>query len=45
MEEGKSIKNFMQRFTTITNQLILVGRTFDNANLVHQVIRLLTEEW
>ena len=45
MEEGESIKDLIQRFTTITNRLILLGRTFDNANLVHKVLRSLINEW
>ena len=24
---------------------MLLGRTFDNANLVHKILRSLTEEW
>ena len=45
MEKGESIKDFVQRFTTLINQLMLLGRTFDNANLVHKVLRSLTEDW
>ena len=45
MEERESIKDFMQRFTTINNQLMLFVRTFNNANLVHKVLRSLTKEW
>ena len=40
MEEGESIKDFMQRFITITNHLMLLGRTFDNADLVHKGIEI-----
>ena len=45
MEERESIKNFVQIFILITNQLILLGKTFDNVNLVHKVLRSLIEEW
>ena len=45
MEEQDSIKDFVQRFTAITNQLMLLGRTFDNVDLVHKGLRSLTEEW
>ena len=45
MEEGELIKDFMQRSTTITNQLMFLTRSFDNANLVHKVLRSLTKEW
>ena len=44
MEEDESIKDFVKRFTTLTNQLMLLGRTFDNAYLVHKVLRTLTED-
>ena len=45
MEEGKSIQDFIQRLIVITNHLILLGRTFDNANLVHKILKSLIEEW
>ena len=45
MKEGKSIKDFIQRFIAITNQLMLFGKQFDNADLVHKVLRSLTKEW
>ena len=45
MEEGESIKDFMLRFIAITNQLMLLSRTFDNVDLVHKVLRSLTKEW
>ena len=36
----------MQRFTAITSQLMLLGyRSFDNADLMHKVLRSLTKEW
>ena len=44
VEEGESIKDFVQRFTTLTNQTLL-GRTFDNADSVYKVLRSLTKEW
>ena len=44
MEERKSIKDFVQRFTAITNQLIFLGRAFDNVVLVHKVLRSLTKK-
>ena len=45
MEEGESIKDFVQRFIALTNQLMLLGRTFDNANLVHMVLKSLIKDW
>ena len=45
MEEGESIKDLIQRFTTITNHLMLFGRSFNNANLVHKLLRSLIKEW
>ena len=45
MDGGKSIKDLIQHFAIITNHLMLIGRTFDNANLVHKVLRSLTKEW
>ena len=45
MQERESIKDFVQRFILITNQLIPISRTFDNANIVHKVLRSLIEEW
>ena len=45
MEERQLIKDFMQRFTTLTNQIMLLGRTFDNVDLVYKVLRSLTKEW
>ena len=44
VEEGESIKDFVQIFTAITNQLMFLGRKFDKANFVHKVLRSLTEE-
>ena len=44
MEERESIKDFVQRFTTITNQLMLLSRIFDDADLVPKVLRSLIEE-
>ena len=45
MDERESIKDFVQRFTVITNQLMLLSRTFDNTHLVHKALRSLIEEW
>ena len=42
-EEGESIKDLLQRFTTLTNQLMLLGRTFDYADLVHKILKSLTK--
>ena len=44
MEEGKSIEDFMQRFTALTNQLMLLGRTFNNADLVHNLLKSMTKD-
>ena len=44
MEKRESIKDFVQRFTILTNHLILLGKTFDNADLIHKVLRLLTKD-
>ena len=44
MKGGESIK-FIQRFKAITNQLMLLGRSFDNADLVHKILRSLVKEW
>ena len=45
MEEEKFIKDLIERFTTITNHLILLGRTFDKVDLVHKILKSLTKEW
>ena len=45
MEEGELIKDFNKRFTVITNQLMLFGRSFDNVDLVHKMLRSLTKMW
>ena len=45
MEEGESIKDLIQRFIAITNHLMFLGRTFNNANLVYKILRYLTKEW
>ena len=45
MNDGESIKDMVQRFTTIINHLSFLGRKFDNANLVHKVLCSLTIEW
>ena len=45
MDERELIKDFVQRFTSSTNQLMLLGRSFDNANLVHKMLKSLTKEW
>ena len=44
MEEGESIKDFVQRFTALTNQLMLLGKTFDNVDLVDKVLRSLMKD-
>ena len=43
-EEGEFIKDMIQRFTTITNNLMLLGRTSNNVDLVHKILRSLIEE-
>ena len=45
MNDGESIKDMVQRFTAIINHLSILGRKFDNADLVHKVLRSLTIEW
>ena len=40
MGEGESINNFVQIFIAITNQLMLLGRTFDNADFGAQGIEV-----
>ena len=45
MEEGNSIKDFIQRFINMENLLMLLRRTFDNANLAHKILKSLIEEW
>ena len=45
MAEEELMKDLVYRFIVITNQLMLLGKTFDNANLVHKVLRSLIEEW
>ena len=45
MEERELIKDFVQRFIALINQLMLLGRTFNNADLVYKVLRSLTKEW
>ena len=43
MEEIESIKDFIQRFVAIINQLMLFGKSFDNVDLVHKFLRSLTK--
>ena len=45
MKDGESIKDMVQRFTAIVNHLGILGRKFENADLVHKVLRSLTIEW
>ena len=45
MNDGESIKDMVQRFTAIVNHLNILGKKFDNADLVHKVLRSLTIEW
>ena len=45
MEESESIKDLIQKFIIIANQLMLLGRTFDNADLAHKILRSLIKEW
>ena len=45
IEYREFIKEFVKRFIIITKQFMLLGRSFDNANLVQKVLRSLTEEW
>ena len=45
MDKGDSIEDFVQRFTTLTNQFMLVNRTFGYEDLVHKVLRSLIEDW
>ena len=44
MEEEESIKDLIQRFTTITNHLMTLGNTFDNVDLVHRILRSMIKE-
>ena len=45
MREGESIKDVIQRFIIIANNLMLLGRSLDNANLVHKLLTSLIEKW
>ena len=45
MKERDSIEDFIQKFTIIANYLLLLGRTFDNADLMHKNFRSLIKEW
>ena len=45
MEDRKSIKGLVQRFTSIVNHLMLLRRSFDNLDLVHKLSRSVTKEW
>ena len=45
MNDGESIKDMVQRFIVIVNHLSILGRKFDNADLVHKVLHSLTIEW
>ena len=45
MKYGKTIKDMVQRFTTIANHLGILGKKIENANLIHKVLRSLTIEW
>ena len=44
MKDEESIKDMVQRFTTIVNHLGILGRKFKNTNLIHKVVRFLTIE-
>ena len=45
MKDGESIKDMVQRFTAIVNHLGILGRRFENADLIHKVLRSLTIDW
>ena len=44
MKDGESIKDMVQRFTAIVNHLGILGRKFENVDLVHKVLKSLTIE-
>ena len=44
MEKEEFIKDLIKRFTIVTGHLMLLGRTFDNVDLVHKILRSLTKE-
>ena len=44
MEEGESIRD-LQGFPTIVNHLVLLGRSFDNIDMVHKLLMPLMNEW
>ena len=45
LEDGESFQDFVHRFIAITNQLMLLSKSFDNVDLVHNVFRSLAKEW
>ena len=36
IKDGESIKDMVLRFTTIVNQVGILGRNFDNTTLIHK---------
>ena len=45
MNDGKSIKSMVQQFIAIVNHLNILGRKFENIDLVHKVLQFLTIDW
>ncbi|MDQ9782465.1 hypothetical protein, partial [Serratia marcescens] len=42
---GETINEFDQRFTSVLNELINLGKTFDNREIAMKVVRSLPKEW
>ena len=44
MNDKESTKDIIQRFKVIVNDFGILGRKFENVDLVHKILRLLTIE-
>ena len=45
MKEGEDIQSMFGRFQTILNELISLGRTYDNFDQIDKILRSLSRKW
>ena len=45
MKEGEEIQSMFGRFQTILNELISLGRTYDNFDQIDKILRSLSRKW
>ena len=45
MEESEDIQSMFGHFQTILNQLIYLGRTYDNYDHIDKILRSLSRKW